>query len=276
MSTIVNQTNSEETQLHVLDYGSGQPVILIHGWPLSHNSWERQIPAIVKAGFRVIAYDRRGFGQSSAPWNGYNYDTFANDLNAIITKLQLSNVILVGFSMGGGEVIRYLSTYGEHNVSKIALISSIIPLVKQKEDNPDGVPDEKLQEIISQLTKDRLGFLKGFHQQFYGADSNPFAVSDEQLDYDFIVSSQASAHATVEAAKAWMDTDFRTECERISVPTLIVHGKKDVTVPFETAAAQAAVLIKHSLLITYNDAPHGLNITHADRLNTDLLGFFES
>lgn len=276
MSTIINTTSTGDVELHVVDYGAGQPIILIHGWPLSHKSWERQIPALVNAGYRVIAYDRRGFGDSGRPWDGYDYDSLAGDLQAIISELQLNEVILVGFSMGGGEVVRYISNYGQTNVSKIALISSIIPIVKQTEDNPDGVPVEKLEEIAQALQDDRVGFLKGFHEQFYGADKDPSAVSQGQLDFDFSIASQAAPQATEKAADAWANTDFRAECAVITVPTLIIHGKKDATVPFITAGQQAEQLISNSLLITYDDAAHGLNITHAERLNADLLAFLRT
>lgn len=276
MATIINKSGAEEVKLHVADYGSGQPIILIHGWPLSHKSWEKQIPALVEAGYRVIAYDRRGFGASSRPWHGYDYDSLASDLHTIIRELQLQDIILVGFSMGGGEVVRYLTNYGQADVSKVALISSIIPLVKQKDDNPDGVPAEKLAEIAQSLKDDRVGFLKGFHEQFYGVDKDPSAVSQGQLDFDFSIASQAAPQATEKAADAWANTDFRSECAAITVPTLIIHGKKDATVPFETAGQQANQLIPHSLLIKYDDAAHGLNITHSERLNNDLLAFLRT
>ncbi|WDF67840.1 alpha/beta hydrolase [Sphingobacterium oryzagri] len=276
MSTIINKAGTEEVKLHVADYGQGEPIILIHGWPLSHKSWEKQIPALVDAGYRVIAYDRRGFGDSDRPWDGYDYDTLASDLHTIISELQLSNVTLVGFSMGGGEVVRYITNYGESNIAKIALISSIIPLVKQHSDNPDGVPAEKLEEIAQALKDDRVGFLKGFHEQFYGVDKDPGAVSEGQLAFDFSIASQAAPQATEKAADAWANTDFRTESAAITVPTLIIHGKKDATVPFETAGQQANELIAHSVLIKYDDAAHGLNITHTERLNNDLLAFLRT
>lgn len=276
MSKIINKTGAEEVALNLVDYGTGQPIILIHGWPLSHKSWEQQIPALVAAGYRVIAYDRRGFGDSSRPWDGYDYDTLASDLHAIIEELQLSDVILAGFSMGGGEVVRYITNYGEANIAKVVLISSIIPLVKQHTDNPDGVPSEKLEEIAQALQDDRVGFLKGFHEQFYGVDKDASAVSQGQLDYDFSIAAHAAPQATVKAADAWANTDFRAECAGISTPTLIIHGKKDATVPFETAAQQAHQLIANSLLVTYDDAAHGLNVTHAARLNEDLIGFLKT
>lgn len=266
---------NKEVKINYVDYGTGQPIVLIHGWPLSHKAWEKQISALVAGGFRVIAYDRRGFGQSDAPWEGYDYDSLASDLDALITQLNLRQVNLVGFSMGGGEVIRYLTRYGAGKINKIALVASIIPLVKQKDDNPDGVPEAALHGILEALQTDRLAFLSNFHPAFYNykEDGNP--ISKQQLQYDFSISSHAAPHATIGAAKAWMDTDFRTECKDITVPTLIIHGKADATVPIATSADQAAALIPNSQLITYDDAPHGLNITHADRLNNDLAAFFK-
>ena len=250
-----------------------QPIVLIHGWPLSLQSWEYQIPKIVDAGFRCIAYDRKGFGKSCATWNGYDYDALAEDLHALIDELQLKNVVLVGFSMGGGEVVRYIANYGNKNISKVALISSIIPLVKQTVDNENGVPQKNLDEIVHQLQTNRLEFLDGFHKGFYNYGLLKKSVSKEQLDFDFSVSSHASPVATLKAALSWMDTDFRKECQMINVPTLIIHGKEDQTVPIKTAGDQASKLIPHATYIVYEDAPHGLNITHKEQLNMDLVEF---
>lgn len=275
MPVIQNKTATQKIGINYVDYGTGQPVILIHGWPLSHKAWEKQIGALVEDGYRVIAYDRRGFGQSDAPWEGYDYDTLASDLHALITQLDLQQVNLVGFSMGGGEVIRYLTRYGRERINKIALVASIIPLVKQKSDNPDGVPEAGLKDILHALKADRLNFLADFHPAFYNYKSDGNPVSDQQLTYDFSISSHAALQATIGAAQAWMDTDFRAECKQVSVPSLIIHGKADETVPIATSANQAATLIPNSHLIVYDDAPHGLNITHADRLNNDLLAFFK-
>lgn len=277
MSTlIINRNSSEEVLLNYVDYGKGQPVILIHGWPLSHKSWENQISAIVDAGYRCIAYDRRGFGDSSAPWDGYDYSSLASDLHEVISQLGLENVILVGFSMGGGEVVRYFTDYGSSKISKAALIASIIPLVKKKEDNPEGVPEEALDEIIASIKADRFAFLGNFHKGFYNFKSLKKDVSQEQLDFDFSVASHASSRATLEAAKAWMHTDFREECKNVTVPTLIIHGKTDQTVPIATSADQAAKLIPDAKYLIYEDAPHGLNVSHAEKLNADLLEFIKS
>lgn len=229
----------------MLDYGTGQPVILIHGWPLSAASWEKQIAALVDNGYRAIAYDRRGFGQSEASWDNYDYATFASDLHQLIKHLQLKNVVLVGFSMGGGEVMEYLKNYGQDNIAKIALISSIVPLIKQKDDNPDGVPADKLDQIIELLEEDRYAFLTGFHKDFYNFGSAR-SVRTEQLDVDFAIASRAARQATIKAAQSWMDADYRETCKEVKVPTLIVHGKADQTVPIATAGNQAAKLIANS------------------------------
>ena len=211
MPFITNRNSKEEVDLFYEDYGEGQPVILIHGWPLSRKSWEQQVWKIVESGYRCISYDRRGFGTSSAAWTGYDYSTLTSDLNEIIIQLDLKNVVLVGFSMGGGEVVRYCTDYGTKNIEKAALISSIIPLVKQKEDNQTGVPEKDLLGIKDALENDRVGFLKEFSKGFYNYEDNKDKVCQAQLDYDFIVASHASPRGTIEAAKAWMHTDFRDE-----------------------------------------------------------------
>lgn len=262
-------------QLHYVDYGKGQPVVLVHGWPLSHQSWETQIDALVDGGFRVIAYDRKGFGKSDAPWDGYDYDGLAEDLKALVDHLDIYDAVLVGFSMGGGEVVRYLYRFGHERIAKIALVSSIIPLVGQKSNNPKGVPQAKLQEIRQALEVDRFAFLKDFHRDFYQGSSG-HQVSQAQMDFDFMVASQASARATVQCANAWATTDFRYECDDIKVPTLIIHGSGDQTVPIETSAEQAHRLIPNSVLKVYPGAPHGLNVTHATQLNIDLLLFLNN
>jgi non-heme chloroperoxidase len=278
MPFITNRNSKEQADIFYEDYGKGQPVILIHGWPLSRKSWEQQVWKIVEAGYRCISYDRRGFGLSSSTWTGYDYSTLTSDLNELILQLDLNDAILVGFSMGGGEVVRYFTEYSPSRIKKAALISSIIPLVKQKDDNPSGVPQKDLDGIITALQNDRLGFLKDFSKGFYNFDdlNKEKRISQAQLDYDFIVASHASPQATIESAKAWMHTDFREELKNITVPTLIVHGKADQTVPIETSSNQAAKGIKNSTYVKIDNAPHGLNITHADELNKVLLNFIKS
>jgi len=276
MPFITNKNTAETVDIFYEDYGSGQPVILIHGWPLSRKSWEHQVWKIVESGFRCISYDRRGFGISSTPWNGYDYSALASDLEQIIAQLDLEDVIVVGFSMGGGEVVRYCTDFGTDKIAKAALISSIIPLVKQKEDNPDGVSEKDLQGIQDALEEDRVGFLKEFSKGFYYFEDNKDKVSQAQLDYDFVVASHASPRATIETAKAWMHTDFRDELKNVNVPTLIVHGDSDNTVPIETSANQAAKGITDNVFKVIKGAPHGLNITHKDQLNTILIDFLKS
>ena len=276
MPFITNTKAKEQVDIFYEDYGSGQPVILIHGWPLSRKSWEQQVWKIVEEGYRCISYDRRGFGTSSSPWNSYDYSALASDLNAIIEELDLKDAVIVGFSMGGGEVVRYLTDYGSSRIAKAALISSIIPLVKQKPDNPAGVPEEALDGIIDMLQKDRVGFLKEFSKGFYNFDENKGKrISQAQLDYDFNIASFASPRATIQAALAWMHTDFRPELKNVTVPTLIVHGDADATVPIETSAKQAHEGIKYSTLEVIKGAPHGLNVTHAEELNEILISFLK-
>lgn len=275
MPFITNENTEEIVDIFYEDYGEGQPVILIHGWPLSRKSWEHQVWKIVEAGYRCISYDRRGFGISSFPWNGYDYSSLASDLNEIITQLELEDAIIVGFSMGGGEVVRYCTDYGTEKIAKAALISSIIPLVKQKDDNPTGVPEKDLLGIKDALENDRVGFLKEFSKGFYNYEENKDKISQAQLDYDFIVASHASPRGTIEAAKAWMHTDFRDELKNVEVPTLIIHGDADNTVPIETSAKQAAKGIVNNTFHIIKDAPHGLNITHKEELNNLLIKFLE-
>ena len=258
------------------DFGQGQPIILIHGWPLSGKSWEPQIGALLDAGYRVITYDRRGFGKSQPILDGYDYNGLTSDLEELISNLDLQNVVLVGFSMGGGEVVRYLTNHGSENIDKVALISSIIPLVKQKEDNPNGVPESDLNEILENLKKDRVTFLEGFHKNFYNYGLLSQSVSQAQLNYDWSIASQASPIATIKCAESWANTDFRPELKNVTVPTLIVHGDDDKIVPIATAGEQAAKGIANNQYYVISGAPHGLNVTHADELNEILINFLKS
>lgn len=268
--------NDRDLQLYYEDFGSGQPIILIHGWPLSGKSWELQVPVLLELGYRVITYDRRGFGKSSVTESGYDYNSLSNDLHEIITQLDLKNVILAGFSMGGGEVVRYLTNYGAENIDKVALISSIIPLVKEKEDNPDGVSEEELAGILTQLKTDRVTFLESFHKNFYNINLLNHAVSQKQLDYDWNIASQASPIATIKAAESWAETDFRPELKNVTVKTLIVHGDADQIVPIKTAGEQAAKGIANNIYKVIEGGPHGLNVTHSKELNQILVDFLSN
>ncbi|SFI12523.1 alpha/beta fold hydrolase [Halpernia frigidisoli] len=271
------QSQSEnDFKLYYEDHGSGQPIILTHGWPLSSKSWESQIPVLVDLGYRVIAYDRRGFGKSSFPTSGFDYDTLTADLHNLITELDLKNVILFGFSMGGGEVVRYLTNYGSENIAKIGLISSIIPIVKQTEDNPDGVPQKDLDGILDQVKNNRVTFLEGFHKNFYNYGILSHSVSQAQLNYDWSISTHASPLATIKTAESWAGTDFRPELKNVNVKTLIVHGDADQIVPIGTAGNQAAEGITDNIFKIIKDGPHGLNITHTEELNEILADFLKS
>jgi non-heme chloroperoxidase len=263
-------------RLYVTDYGEGKPVILIHGWPLSSDMWEYQTEALINAGLRVIAYDRRGFGQSSKPWNGYDYSTLAADLKSIVDKLELSDVTLIGFSMGGGEIVRYFNTYGSHNISKAALIASVTPYMLKTEDNPDGTPQEVFDGMAQKMTDDRMDFLEGFSKDFYGVGALSKPVSTAFLQHDLMVASCASPHATLECAKAFSSTDFREEMVSITVPTLVIHGDSDKTVPIKAAGEKASKLIPDCRYIVYDGAPHGLFYTEKDKLNKDLIDFIRS
>jgi pimeloyl-ACP methyl ester carboxylesterase len=263
-------------KLYVKDYGYGKPVILIHGWPLSNEMWEYQIEDLVENGFRVITYDRRGFGKSSQPWNGYNYDTLTDDLKSIIDQLELTNITLVGFSMGGGEVVRYFSRYSGKNVSKAVLISSVTPFRLRTESNPSGTSSEKNTATANLIKEDRIGFLTDFGKTFFGVSMLTNPLSSSLLDYFKMLCSFASPHATLECAKAFSTTDFRKEMETVNVPTLIIHGDEDEIVPIEVSSEKSANMIPNNKFIVYEEAPHGLFYTNRERLNKDLIEFMNS
>jgi pimeloyl-ACP methyl ester carboxylesterase len=266
---------SNEVSLYLKDYGEGKPVILIHGWPMSSEQWEYQIEDLVKKNHRVIAYDRRGFGKSSKPWNNYDYDTLADDLHQIIIQLDLNEITLVGFSMGGGEVARYLSRYKEDRIIKAVLVSSVVPFLLKTEDNPDGNPKESSEDMAKALRNDRLGFLKTFGENFFGIGMLHEPMSDDLLEYYKMLCSFASPRATLECATAFATTDFREEIKNIKVPVLIIHGSNDQIVPLEISSAKAAKAIPNNELKVYEDAPHGLFYTHREQLSKDLLHFLE-
>jgi pimeloyl-ACP methyl ester carboxylesterase len=263
----------ENVYINFQDYGQGQPVILIHGWPLSHKMWENQIQSLVDAGYRCIAYDRRGFGDSDQPWHHYDYTSLAQDLRALIEQLDLYQCVLVGFSMGGGEIVRYLSMFGDDRIDKAVLISSIIPLVQKTDDNPDGVPEDKLKEILDSLKTNRVPFLAEFGKLFYNYSDNKDTLSEEQLRYDWSIASHASPRATIETAKAWAYTDFRQELRNVTVPTLILHGDADQIVPIKTSSEQAASKIRNNKYVVIKGGSHGMFVTHKEEINNVLLDF---
>ena len=266
-------TTSDKTRLYVKDWGSGEPVILIHGWPLSADSWDDQALAIAGAGYRVIAYDRRGFGRSSQPWEGYDYDTLADDLATVIEQTGADNATLVGFSMGGGEVARYMSRHAGRSVLRAALISSVLPYRLQAADNPQGTEQAVFDKTAQALKDDRPAFLTGFFRDFFGVGMLSSPVSNELLAWAAGVSMQAGLNATLGCLKAFSTTDFRPDLAAFRVPTLIIHGTADKTVPIDVSARPAHQGIAGSQLIEYADAPHGLFATDKARLSSDLLAF---
>ncbi|MBC8154648.1 MAG: alpha/beta hydrolase [Bacteroidetes bacterium] len=264
-----------EVNLFYQDWGQGQPVVLIHGWPLSHEMWDYQMAELPKNGVRVIAYDRRGFGKSSKPWGNYDYDTLTDDLNAVLEELNLENVTLVGFSMGGGEVARYMSRYSGKRVSKVVFVSAVTPFLLKTQDNPTGVDQSVFDEMMEGMVKDRADFLQTFAKSFYSVSMLNHPVSQAHLDGDFFRAYLASPHATTECAKSFSSTDFRRDLATITVPTLIIHGDDDKTVPIDASGEQTAALMPNAHYVVYSGAPHGLFVTEKDRLTTDLLSFVQ-
>ncbi len=264
---------SDNTKLYVKDWGTGRPVILMHGWPLSADSWDNQAMAIADAGFRAIAYDRRGFGRSEQPWDGYNYDTLSDDLASVIKETGAADAAIVGFSMGGGEVARYMSRHRGENVSQAALISSVVPYMLKTEDNPNGTDQATFEQMTEAMKQDRAKFFSSFFKDFYGVGLISHPVSDELLEASRNTAMQASLKATLDCAKAFATTDFRPDLKAFSVPTLIIHGTEDKTVPIDASGRAAAKGIANSKLIEYDGAPHGLFATHKERLTADLLQF---
>lgn len=271
--TTTDQQSGKEVKLAYSDYGTGNPVILIHGWPLSREMWEYQLEDLVNAGNRVIKYDRRGFGSSSKPWDGYDYDTLTADLHAVITELGLKQVTLVGFSMGGGEAVRYLSKYGSENIKSIVLVSSVVPFLGKTEDNPEGVDPKIFEGMMEKMKKDRIEFLDDFGKMFFGVNLVSHPISAPALEYYRMLASFASARSTQQCAKAFATTDFRSDVQSVSVPTLIIHGDADKTVPIEASSDRTAPMIPGSQYLVYEGAPHGLWFTHREELNKDLITF---
>ncbi|QRQ99642.1 alpha/beta fold hydrolase [Dyadobacter sandarakinus] len=263
----------ESVKILVHEVGQGKPVVFISGWPLSHEMWEYQFNELPKHGIRCIGYDRRGFGRSDKPWDGYDYTTLAGDLKAVIDELDLHDVILVGFSMGGGEVVRYLSHYGSSRISKVVLISTVLPYMLQSDNNPDGVPGDLFDGFVADVEKDRPKFLSGFAKDFYGNTLLHNAVSDEIMLWHAMLALQASSRATSQCIRSFSSTDFREEVTRLDVPVLIIHGEADKTVPIKASSNRTAELLPGAEYIVYESAPHGLFITHKERLNENLIQF---
>jgi len=271
----VGKENSCDIDLYYEDYGTGQPVVLIHGWPLSSRSWEKQVPALLNAGYRVIAYDRRGFGQSSRPASGYDYDTLADDLHAVMSKLDLRSAALVGFSMGGGEVARYLGRYGTERVKQAVFIAAVTPFLLKTADNPAGLDGNIFEGIRQAISADRLSFLTSFLSNFYNLHVfGGKKVSEEVVRLSWNIAAGASPVGTIECVNAWL-TDFRDDLIRIGLPTLVIHGDNDRILPFAATGSRTHEAVEGSRLMVVAGAPHGLNWTHAEDVNRELLAFLE-
>lgn len=269
----VGRENSGNIDLYYEDHGSGKPVVLIHGYPLNGASWEKQVPVLLKAGYRVITYDRRGFGKSSQPTTGYDYDTFAEDLRKLVTSLELRDFALVGFSMGGGEVARYLGKYGSEGVRKAVILSGVPPYLLKAPDNPEGVDLSVFQGIEKAVVADRYAFFTDFYKNFYNTDVLlGTRVSDQAVQASWNVAAGASATASLACVSTWY-TDFRKDLARIDVPTLVMHGDADRILPIAASGLRTGKLIKGARFVLVKGGPHAIGWTHADIVNPELVGF---
>ncbi|TVU64136.1 alpha/beta hydrolase [Paenarthrobacter nitroguajacolicus] len=272
----VGNENSTEIELYYEDHGSGQAVVLIHGYPLDGSSWEKQTAALLDAGYRVITYDRRGFGKSSQPTEGYDYDTFAADLKTVLETLDLNDAVLVGFSMGTGEVARYISTYGSARVAKAVFLGSLEPFLLKTDDNPDGVPQDVFDGLSSAVKADRYAFFTDFFKNFYNSDTflGTDRLSQESVDASWNLASKSGAFASVAAQPTWL-TDFRADIPKIDVPALIVHGTADNILPIDVTGRRFKDALPSAEYLEIEGAPHGLLWTHGAEINNALLGFLK-
>ena len=277
MATVtVGQENNTEIEIYYEDHGSGQPVVLIHGYPLSGRAWDKQVTVLLEAGYRVITYDRRGFGQSSQPTSGYDYDTFAADLNTLLEHLDLRDAVLAGHSMGTGEVTRYLADYGSARIDKGVLVSPIPPYLLQAGDNPEGVPQALFDGFVQAARADVPAWMKGFLDNFYNMETlRGTLVSDQAWQASWNLAVTASVTAAVACIGTWT-TDFRDDLPKIDVPTLVIHGDADQVLPVDKTASRLPGLIKDMRLLVVEGGPHAIPWTHADQVNTALLEFIRS
>ncbi len=271
----VGRENSGNIEIYYEDHGTGAPVVLIHGYPLNGASWEKQVPVLLEAGYRVITYDRRGFGNSSQPTTGYDYDTFAADLKALVDKLDLREAVLAGFSMGTGEVTRYLGSYGSERVVKAALFGPIPPFLLQTDDNPKGVPQSVFDGFMETIKQDRYGWFKFFLDDFYNVDKlHGTRISDEAWNASFQVAAGSSAYATLACVPTWL-TDFRADLPKIDVPLLVVQGSEDRILPIDATGRRLPDLVKDIRFIEVEGGPHNIGWTHPDEVNGALMDFLK-
>ena len=271
MSTFTTQ---DGTQIYYKDWGKGKPVLFSHGWPLDADMWDSQMNFLAERGYRAIAFDRRGFGRSDQPWEGYNYDTFASDINDLITHLDLQDITLVGFSMGGGDVTRYIGKYGTARVAGLALLGAVTPIFGKTADHPEGVDQSVFDGIKDGLRKDRAQFISDFATPFFGLNAGQ-TVSEGVLTQTLNIALLASLKGTLDCVTAFSETDFRADVAKVDVPTLVIHGSNDQIVPFEATGKLSAELISGAELKVYDNGPHGFAATHQDQLNNDLLAFLQ-
>ena len=272
----VGKENSADIELYYEDHGSGQPVVLVHGYPLDGSSWEKQTAVLLDAGKRVITYDRRGFGKSDKPTTGHDYDNYAADLSALVSTLDLQDAVLVGFSMGSGEVVSYLSRYGSHRVSKAVFIGALQPFMLKTEDNPSGgMSQEDVDGMLDTIKADRYAFFTGFLQNFYNTDEYlGTRISEEALRNSWQLAANMSPYSSVWAVATWF-TDWRADIDKIDVPTLIMHGTGDLNVPIDTTSRVLTKMLPSATYIEIEGAPHGMLWTHGDEINKALLDFLE-
>ncbi|WP_201617832.1 alpha/beta fold hydrolase [Psychrobacter urativorans] len=274
--TVATQAD-QPVDLYYEVQGTGKPVVLIHGWPLSERAWEKQVPALVDAGFQVVTYDRRGFGESSKPWEGYDYDTLAQDLKALMDALNLQDATIIGHSMGGGEVARYLGQYGSERVSKAVLSSAVPPYLFKADDNPDGgMQEEDVKKFLDGVSGDRIAFLNDFTKDFFTPKDGKLLVSKPLRLYNREIAAFASPKATYECVKSFSYTDFREDLKAFDVPTLVIHGDADAIVPIEVSGQRSHDMIADSQLHIVEGGPHGINVTHAKEFNRVLIDFLKA
>jgi len=269
----VGKENSGNIEIYYEDHGAGSPIVLIHGYPLSGASWEKQLPTLMRAGYRVITYDRRGFGKSSQPTTGYNYDTFAEDLRKLVIHLKLNDFVLCGFSMGGGEVARYIGKYGSKGVSKAVILSGVPPYLLKTADNPEGVDGSVFEGIEKAVMADRYAFFTEFFKNFYNTDVLlGKGISEAASHASWIAAAGCSATASSACVPAWHE-DFRADLAQIDVPTLVMHGDADRILPIQASGARTAAMVKGAHYVVVKGGPHAINWTHADEVNAEMVRF---